>query len=185
VSSAEHPFFAPLQIRGETYDLAHLNEMRLTVNSQKAGRDLTLYVRFTTHCFSEMFNSAVHPEDEPRIRDEGNRWRAFCPVRFGLSKGLPNIIRGLNHPKVMVKKTASGRNWLHSTTVQSSKGPYHVFFEIRRPPVERRDRQDVELIVESAYPQDPARKLPLVVGPMGFLVVVGNVFLGRPVKTRR
>lgn len=179
------PYFAPLVIRGRTHDLAHLDPFKLLVDSRTAGRVLRVHVRFTTHCFTKGFDPAACPPDEPRILDEGRRFRVFCPVRHGLSAHLPAAIQGLNHPKARVHQTGSRRNWLHSATVEGHHGPYHIFFEVRRAPQDRRRMQDVELTVESAYPQGDAYPAPITIGPMGFLVLIGNVFLGKPVAAKR
>jgi hypothetical protein len=179
------PYFKPLIIRGQSYDLVHLNPIKLVVDSEQAKRALHVHARFTTHCFTEGFNPEVHAPDEPWIQDEGQRRRAFCAVRYGLSAHLPVAIHSLNHAKTKVYQTDARRNWLHSVTVEGQNGPYHIFFEVRRPPPDRRHLQDIELTVESAYPQRPGYPSPNTVGRMGFPLVIGNVFLGKPIATRR
>jgi hypothetical protein len=179
------PYFAPLTIRGQEYSFAHLDPFKVMVDSRAVGRLVSVHVRFTTHCFTQGFDPEVHPADEPVIVDEGNRQRAFCDVRYGLSAHLPAAIQGLNHPQARVYQTGVRRNWLHSATVHGHDGPYHIFFEIRRAPQERRRMQDIELTVESAYPQGENFPEPTVIGRMGFVALVSNVFLNKPVATRR
>jgi hypothetical protein len=48
-----------------------------------------------------------------------------------------------------------------------------------------RDRQDLNLVVESAYHQDPTRAEPAVRGAMGFILLCGKVYKGEPIATRR
>jgi hypothetical protein len=179
------PYFAPLTIRGQEYSLAHLDPFKVMVDSRAVGRLVSVHVRFTTHCFTEGFDPEVHPADESVIVDEGSRHRVFCQVRYGLSAHLPAAIQGLNHAQAKVCQTGAGRNWLHSATVQGHDGPYHIFFEVRRAPQERRRMQDIELTVESAYPQGEGSPAPVTIGRMGFIALVGNVFLRKPVATRR
>lgn len=60
--------------------------------------------------------------------------------------------------------------------------PYHVFFELRRS----HDRAyDLGMVVESAYPEDPARGGPNILGKMGFVLLCGKVYTGKPVATKR
>lgn len=123
-------YFPPLDFGGQIFDLAHLNPLRLVVQSIAAKRNLSVHVRFTTHGFTRNYDAAAHPAGEPILMDEGGRPRTFCPVCFPLSLGLPEIIRGLNHPKVKVYRTGSRRNWLHSAMVEGPSGPFHIFFEV-------------------------------------------------------
>jgi hypothetical protein len=179
------PYFAPLTIRGQEYSFAHLEPFKVMVDSHKVGRLVSVHVRFTTHCFTEGFDPEAHLADEPVIVDEGSRQRVFCQVRYGLSAHLPTAIQGLNQPQAKIYQTGARRNWLHSTTVQGHDGPYHIFFEIRRAPQERSRMQDIELTVESAYPQGKGIPAPVTIGRTGFIALVSNVFLGKPVATRR
>jgi hypothetical protein len=157
----------------------------MDVDSRKAGKLLRVHVRFTTHCFTKKYDPETHPEGTPIINDANGRPRSFCPVRYGLSLRLPDLIKALNHPKASVRQTAEERNWLHSVTVDDPRGKYHVFFELRRAASEVRHLQDLALMVESAYPQDLAEPAPAVRGAMGFVLLCGKVYTGEPVATRR
>lgn len=157
----------------------------MDVASAKAGRSLRIHVRFMSHCFSEKYDPMRHPEDEPILRDAAGRPRSFCRIRYMASKRLPDVIRSLAHPKVAVTQTARERNWLHSVSVDEPHGKYHIFFELRRAAGSDRERQDLNLVVESAYHQDPARGIPAVRGTMGFILLCGKVYKGEPVATRR
>jgi len=48
----------------------------------------------------------------------------------------------------------------------------------------RRPGHDLDLVVESAYPADPGRAKPNVLGRIGFALLAGRVFLGKLVSTR-
>ena len=62
---------------------------------------------------------------------------------------------------------------------------YQIFFELRRTMPERRRFQDLDMVVESAYPADPNRPAPNVLGRMNFLLLAGSVYLGVKTSTRR
>lgn len=179
-------YSAPLVIRGVAFDLVHLDPFTFEVASNKVPRPLLVNVRFTSHCYTEAFDPARHPADEPAIMD-GVRRRAFAPDRYTLSHRLPALIRGLADPRAKVHETGARRNWMYSAVVEiPAEGTrYGVFFELRRTPEERRKLSDLELVVESAYPADPARPEPNILGPVGFVLLAGSTFLGKRVTTRR
>ncbi len=179
------PYHPPLVVAGQTYSFPHLEPLQLLVVSQKVGRPLRIRVRFANHCFSESFDAAVYPPNTPTFPDGGGRPRVFSAERYNLSRNLPDALQQMNHPKVLVRQTTQRRNWVHSITVASSAGPYHIFFELRRAPAEERELQDLNLTVESAYPQDPTRPPPALLGPMSFLVLAGKTYKGEPVATKR
>jgi hypothetical protein len=175
-----------LCIRGEIYDLSHLEPFQFDVLSSKVSRSLRINVRFTNHCFSEAFNPEKHQADEPVISD-GQKRRAFCPDRYALSLRLPSLIRGLADPAVRVHETAARRNWMHAALVDvpSTGTQYQIFFELRRTVPDRRSLQDLDMVVESAYPADPSRAKPNILGPVRFALLAGSLYLGKVVKTRR
>jgi hypothetical protein len=182
---AEH-YHSSLLVRGQVYDLSHLDPFRFEVSSNKVPRPLRINVRFTNHCFSEAFDPTKHPLDEPVISD-GTRRRAFCPGRYNLSSRLPALIRGLTDPATRVHETAARRNWMYVAIVEvpTAGTRYQVFFELRRTSPERRRLQDLDMVVESAYPADPNRREPNILGPVRFALLAGGLYLGKVVTTRR
>jgi hypothetical protein len=185
VMPIEH-YHPPLLINGRAYDLSHLDPFLFEVSSTKVPRPLRINVRFTNHCFSEAFDPAKHPADEPAIMD-GLRRRAFSPNRYALSPGLPALIRGLADPGARVHETAARRNWMYAAIVEVpvTGTRYQIFFELRRTVPERRRLQDLEMVVESAYPADPSRSEPNILGRVSFLLLAGSLFVGKLVTTRR
>ncbi len=157
----------------------------MKVESLKAGKELSILVRFMSHCFSKKYEPSAHAEGDSVLHDAAGRRRSFCPTRYGLSMRLPVLIRSLNHPKASVFQTARERNWLHSVTVADDQSDYHIFFELRRAASAASDGVDLNLIVESAYPQDPSRNKPAIRGAMGFILLCGKTYVGEPVATRR
>ena len=181
----EH-YHPALDIRGQVYDLSHLNPFVFEASSSKVPRPLRINVRFTNHCFSEMFDPARHPHDEPFIMD-GQRKRAFCPTRYALTPRLPELIRCLADPAAKVHQTAARRNWMHAAIIEAPivGTRYQVFFELRKTVPERQRHQDLDMVVESAYPADPNRPEPNILGRVSFLLLAGSLFIGKPVTTRR
>jgi len=179
-------YHRPLHLHGQVIDLAHLDPFVFEANSTKVPRPLRINVRFTNHCFSDAFDPARHPADAPVILD-GRRRRAFCPDRYALSLHLPNLIRGLANPNARVHETAARRNWMYGATVALpvTGTIYQIFFDLRRATPERRRFQDLDLVVESAYPADPARPAPNILGRVSFLLLAGSLYTGKPVTTRR
>lgn len=179
------PYFPSLALQGQTYDFSHLNPFELQVNSAIAKRDLRVHVRFTNHCFTVGYDAPAHPPGEPILLDHGQRERTFCRVRYDLSKDLPGVISNLADPAMKVWETATRRNWAHVMQIESPRGPFYVFFELKRTPVENRHLQDLNLVVESAYPQDPAEPRPSLMGRMGFLMLCGKIYTGQKTSTKR
>jgi hypothetical protein len=99
----------------------------------------------------------------------------FCPDRYRLSLLLPAAILALREPRTFVRETKAKRNWLYVATVELAAAPadegeghapapvrYQVFFALRKAAKGGATREDVEMVVESAYAEDSARppKLP-------------------------
>jgi hypothetical protein len=137
-------------------DLSHLDPFRFEATSTKVARPLRINVRFTNHCYSELFDPARHPGGETLIMD-GKRRRIFSQDRYALSHRLPGLIRELANRGVHLHETASRRNWVYSVSAEISAAgsSYHVFFDLRRASPERRQLQDLDMVIESAYPGDP------------------------------
>lgn len=181
---AKQQYFPELVIAGQHIDLSHLDPFTFVINSKQAKRDLRVHVTFSNHCFSRCYDEARHPVGEPVIDARSARPRTFCPIRYRLSQRVPELIRTLNHPKTKVWETTSERNWCYSITIDDPEGPYHVFFEIRRASRDRRQWQDLHLVVESAYHQDE-KDGPKLKGSMAFILLCGKVYLGEPTSTKR
>lgn len=181
MTSSYHP---PLTVAGQTYDFPHLEPFQMAVVSERAGRQVRIHVRFTNHCFSESIDAAAHPTNTFTFPDAGGRPRVFSADRYTLSRQLPAALQMLNHPKARVRQTTQRRNFLHSVAVESPVGPYHIFFELRRAQADERHLQDLNLIVESAYSQGE-RAPPATLGPISFVLLVGKVYKGEPIATKR
>jgi hypothetical protein len=179
------PYHAPVVIDGQAYAFSHLEPFQMQVDSVKAGKRLRIHVRFMSHCFTKKYDVACHPKHDPILHGTAGRRRSFCPIRYGISVRLPEMIGALNHPRSTVVQTARERNWLHSVSIDEPTGKYQIFFELRRAAASDRERQELNLVVESAYHQDPTRSEPAVRGAMGFVLLCGKVYKGEPIATRR
>ena len=181
----EH-YHPPLRIHDAVYDLSHLHAFRFEAMSVKVPRPLRINVRFTNHCFSEVFDPAKHLAEEPVIMD-GRRRRVFCPDRYALSLRLPGLIRALADPGAYVHETVERRNWMYAAVVEIpvATSRYQIFFELRRTIPDRRRLQDLDMVVESAYPADPARPQPNILGRVRFLLLAGSLYVGKRTSTRR
>ena len=165
-------YHSPIIHGGQSYDCSHLDPFVFSLYSQKVKKDLRIQVRFSDHCFTE----AIY---------KGSRERIFNLIRWNLSFQLNAYIHRLTHPKLSVYQTAERRNWVHSITIESPQGPYHIFFELTRTPAHKRGFQDLELFVESAYPENPESGSPNVIGSMAFVILCGKTYLGEKIATRR
>jgi hypothetical protein len=183
---SREPYHPPALHRGRSYDLSHLNPFVFEAASAKMPRPLRVNVRFTNHCYSEAFDPTRHAPEDPTIQD-GVRRRVFAPERYALSQHLPGLIRGLASPGTRVHETAARRNWMYAAAMEIpvTNTRYQIFFELRRTMPERRRFQDLDMVVESAYPADPNRPAPNVLGRMNFLLLAGSVYLGVKTSTRR
>ncbi|WP_054063580.1 hypothetical protein [Pseudomonas asplenii] len=178
-------YFPPLVINGASVDLSHLEPFTFELDSQLAKKRLRVHVTFSNHCFSKSYDAASHPASEPIIDAGSERQRTYCPTRYRLSHSLPALICGLaESPKTKVWETATERNWCYSIVIEDPSGPYHVFFEIRRAGKDRRQWQDLQLVVESAYHQDEESG-PSLKGSMAFMLLCGKIYMGQPTATKR
>jgi hypothetical protein len=183
---ARDHYHPPISINGILHDLAHLAPFLFEANSAKIQRPLRINVRFTNHCYSEAFHPDIHAPDALVIRD-GVRRRTFCLDRYNLSHRLPGLIRNLANPNARVHQTASRRNWMYAAIVEVPVPTtrYQIFFELRRTVQERRHLQDLDMVVESAYPAASGRPEPNILGRVNFLLLAGSLYAGKHVTTRR
>lgn len=181
----QKPYFEPVVIRGETFDLAHLDPFSFEFFSKKAKKNLRVHVTFANHCFTKKLITEEYIDGDPVFDAGSTRPRMFCEIRYRLSLDLHSVIDSLNDARVKVWETAAQRNWAHSITIDDPSGPYHIFFEVRRASRDRRNYQDINLVVESAYHEDPENGPPILNGSMNFQLLCGKVYLGEATSTKR
>jgi hypothetical protein len=98
--------------------------------------------------------------------------RCFCPIRYGRSLSLPQIIRDGVAGKAFFGQK---RNYLITKRLPETVGPYAVFFNLERA---KSKHFDVAMFVVSAYekPQLP-RSLPTIT----FATLVAKTARGEPI----
>jgi len=179
------PYYESLNLGEEIFEFPHLEPFNMEFESRMANKWLRLHVTFKNHCFTKGYKAEEHIAGEPIFDEFSESPRSFCRTRYRLSKSLPDLIRRLNHPKVEVVQTVAKRNWVYSITIEDPAGPYHVFLEVRRAGAARKHLQDLNIVIESAYHEDPEMEPPKVLGSMNFFLLCGKVFTNKPIATKR
>lgn len=141
--------FPPLSINEKDIDLTHLHEFSFTFDTAKRT-GVQCFVTFSTHCFSDKYDSGRHPTHVPVFDDRGVE-RCFDEERYELSKGLRSLLSSLPSSKVYQTRESN-----FAIITISSGREYRVFFNIRKMNQKKRLR----LYVESAYPPDAERAIP-------------------------
>jgi len=174
-------YHQPIKIGETVYYFGHLNPFEHTFFSEKAKKQLLVEVKFSNHCFTQ---ACDYPgKDDLVIKDQGNRNRLFCAIRYQASTQLPQIVRDMLEDNLKVWQTTQLRNWVHTITIDTPEGPYYVFFEVRK--AGKTESPDIKIYVESAYPQGPDKDPPSVHGNMRIETLCTNTYLGKPVATKR
>lgn len=178
------PYHPPFVIGNTSHDLGHLDPVTFTTPSDKLGRAIVTWCRFTTHTFTEKA-PAGHPG--PILLDEGRRLRVFSSARYALSRQLPAAVQLLADPDRYVWEGAHERNWLHRADVilSSAAGApvvYQVFFKVEK--AARSVAWDVVMTVESAYAFDPLQQ-PKKLGRAKIAGLLAATVEGRKVHTQR
>lgn len=134
-----------LFVDGKGLDFGHLEPFEFQCVTSERPKGATIGVRFSNHCFTEAYDPAKH-EGRP-IHMDGNRQRAFCPVRYGLSVQLPELVRALPEGHVFMTPET---NYVR---VELGGGvEYRMFFNMRR--AGKGTGHDISMYVESAYQPD-------------------------------
>lgn len=125
---------------GSDYDLAHLQPFERRLITPK-GATIGLAVRFSYHCTTDKLGRR---DLGGRIREENRptEERYFCPVRWFLSRRLPDAMRDLD-----VKRLASvpGHQWLYTERIPGISLPWVVWLKLL-PGMDK-----LVVAVESAY----------------------------------
>jgi hypothetical protein len=180
--AVQTPFFPPLELGGELFEFTHLEPFQMVVPSERARKDLQVHVRYTNHSFSRGLYDGESVDEEDVFPDQHGKPRKFCPDRFELSLDLPEYIADLNNPKAKVKQTAAERNWVYVVQLDSPKGPYYVFFEIKVAPKNTPD--DLHMIVESGYQLTEGFDKPQTRGRISFQLLCGKVYRREQIFTK-
>lgn len=154
-------------------DLRHLHPC--TIRFERPATDgqtpevFTVDVRFTSHCFTRApkENEAYDPRQLYPDREE---LRLFDFQRYELSKGLPDIIRGLPARKPRHNRTRQNYFTVELIDANGVRVDYEIFFKVKKP---RRGR--LEMLVETAFVRDLEHQSSRPSGrPVGFWIILHN-----------
>ncbi|CUH89833.1 hypothetical protein PH5382_03786 [Phaeobacter sp. CECT 5382] len=142
------PYFKNKKIRGQVFDLAHLDPFVFNVTHNET--DYSVRVTFEDHVFTAVFNPDDHTPDLIYSRRPGD-WRAFDERRWGLSRDLPQLFSTIGGHSVYRSKD---RNFFFLRGMAGAP-PYAVFFD---PTRSTHKDADIAVIVRSAYEKDNMTK---------------------------
>jgi hypothetical protein len=172
MADGPRPYFLPLVVDGQGVAFDHLEPFQFGMASQVRPDGVVIDVRFSNHCFSETFDAARHAEPVVDVWD-GPRRRVFCPVRYGQSVALPDLVRAL--PTAHVFQTPE------TNFVRIAGGDYRMFFRVKRAAVG--ENHHLKLFVESAYSPEAGQALaPAHMSKVRFAVLVDKTLRGEKLK---
>jgi hypothetical protein len=137
-------------------------------------RDLTIRVVFSTHCYTERFDSDLHDIEQIICREHGRIPRVFCPIRHGLSFRLPEIVTRL--PREKVYQTTQQRNYVYSVPLDIDGQAYEVFFSLRV------EKGSLRMMIESAYPVEAPSPRPKRPNSIRFRILAYKTLCGEQVR---
>jgi hypothetical protein len=110
---------------GSDYDLAHLQPFERRLITPK-GVGIPVTLRFSYHCATDKMGRR---DLGSRVREEARpaEERYFCPVRWFLSRRLPDTVRDLD-----AKRLASvpGYQWLYAERIPGISLPWVVWIKV-------------------------------------------------------
>jgi len=159
--------WADKNIAGKNYVFSHLNPfiMQVTPKAQDA-RTYKVFVSFGLHCFSREW--VTGDPDDHKFPD-GRGERCFCPIRYGQSLQLPDIIRKSVTGRVFFSQNL---NYLIIENLTGLRGPYAIFFNVEKA---RSKEFDVAMFVVSAYEKP---NLPKNLPKITFATLIGKTSRG-------
>lgn len=121
---------AAFHIGAQSFSLAHLRGLRLVVPAKDPLQAPTLLqVTFSTHVYSAKWDVKKHQE-EHRFEAKGEI-RAFCPVRYGCSILLPDILKQSVGGKAYVGRDGNG-HLNHFFYARADGHPYPIYFRLAK-----------------------------------------------------
>lgn len=137
----------PFMLSGNEYPLEHLESFKVVVPAKDPlANPATLFVTCSHHVFSEKWNDEIHTAAH-EYKADGER-RAFCPVRYGCSIGLKDVIEYHINGKAFLRRDGNGI-WNHFFYAEADSIPYPVFFRLGK--ANRIEGVDGILHIISAY----------------------------------
>lgn len=119
----------PYSFGGSEYPLDHLRSFRVVVPAKDPlERAAVLQVTYSCHVFTHKWEDHLPPE---RLYQEDGEDRAFCPVRYGCSISLPQLVNYHVACKAFEGRDSKGK--LNHFFYSEAEGiPYPIFFRLGR-----------------------------------------------------
>jgi hypothetical protein len=168
----------PILHNGEEMPIEHLAPMYVKYDCTVIGRGIVVRVIFANHCYTEEFDPQAHAKEQIILYDAPDRPRIFCPIRYGLSKQLPEIITELHTKRV--HQTSQRRNYVYALHLRVENRLYEIYFMLQRAQAD--ELADLRLTVESAYPVAAPTILPKRPNNIRFAILAAKVLRNQPVK---
>lgn len=119
----------PVSFGDSEFPLDHLRSFRVVVGAKDPlAAPAVLQITFSCHVFSEKW---VDGMDEARRYTEGGEQRAFCPVRYGCSINLPQLLNYHVEGKAFVGRDSNGAK-NHFFYAEADGIAYPIFFRLGR-----------------------------------------------------
>lgn len=174
-----------ISIQGELVDISHLapitHRMTLDLRGGKQKNNAYLEISFSNHCYSRRPAEGEQIPANMLVLDGSRHYprnRIFCPIRYGHSIALAQMINVLVQNNGHVRK--SRHQNFFSTTVVTQDGavvPYYIFISARKAQDPGMPKKLV-LYVESAYPDSPHIPSPQGEGdPIPLSEMLGKVWV--------
>lgn len=120
---------APFKLGDSEYPFGHLNSFRVVVQPKDLlEAAAVLQVTYSCHVFSEKADGS---QGEERLFTEKGEQRAFCPVRYGCSINLPQIINYHVGGKAFEGRDGNGK-LNHFFYADADGMPYPIYFRLGR-----------------------------------------------------
>jgi len=156
--------------------IGHLTPFALSCPCSDIGRDISIRVQFSNHCYTKSCDPELHEQHEIVATDGKDRHRVFCPNRYELSHGLRELIQEL--PTKKVHQTSKARNYLYVVPLEIGDNPYDIYFMQRMMYA----NDDLRLTVESSYCRDGKLNSRNRPNSIRFPVLAYKVLKNQPIR---
>ena len=140
------------EVDGQSYDLGHFDNYTFSHTREATGthpeKEVRFLVSFGHHCFT----SHIGDDDKWLYPHVGGKPRYFCPIRYELSKEIPQILQDLAANNPFMKKTFVQHREQFFYLEKNVNGiDYRLFIEISKA---NKTFADIRLKIASAYPEE-------------------------------
>lgn len=168
----------PVTHNGEELSIDHLAPTQIECPCAPIGRNLIIDVIFANHCYTEKYQEDLHQVENIVLTEAEDRHRVFCPIRYELSKGLPELIKAL--PDAKVHQTSQSRNYVYVVKLEVEDRPYEIYFMLQR--ADKKAKADLRLTIESAYIDENGSAIRRRPNSIRFFVLAHKVLTNQHVK---